>query len=50
MLYNIFPEHNLRRTRVRFQLPKKAEEKYDVLNQIIRNTINASPQLTSELI
>lgn len=44
-----FPEHNLQRTRVQFQLLKKLEEAYDILDQIIQSVAKTSRQLASEI-
>jgi hypothetical protein len=43
-----FAGHNLQRTRAQFQLLRKLEEKYDLLDQVIQNVAETSRQLTSE--
>ncbi|MDR6944046.1 phosphotransferase enzyme family protein [Mucilaginibacter pocheonensis] len=44
-----FPEHNLQRTRAQFQLLKKLEEKYDLLDEIIQNAAKTNSQITTEI-
>ncbi len=41
-----FPEHNLQRTKVQFQLLRKLEEQYAVLDQIIQDVAKRYAQLT----
>jgi hypothetical protein len=44
-----FAEHNLQRTRVQFQLLKKLEEQYAVLDQIIQSVAKTYTQLASKV-
>jgi len=44
-----FTEHNLQRTRVQFQLLKKLEEQYVVLDQIIQDVAKTYTQLASKV-
>jgi hypothetical protein len=44
-----FAGHNLQRTRAQFQLLKKLEEAYDVLDQIIETIANTHSQITTEI-
>jgi hypothetical protein len=44
-----FAQHNLQRTRAQFQLLRKLEEEYDVLDQIIKNAAKSCTQLSSEI-
>jgi hypothetical protein len=44
-----FTEHNLQRTRVQFQLLKKLEEQYAVLDQIIQSVAKTYTQLASKV-
>jgi len=44
-----FTEHNLQRTRVQFQLLKKLEEQYAVLDQIIQDVAKTYTQLASKV-
>jgi len=44
-----FAGHNLQRTRAQFQLLKKLEEAYDILEQIIQSQAKESVQLTADI-
>jgi hypothetical protein len=44
-----FAGHNLQRTRAQFQLLKKLEDEYDLLDQTIRNVARTYSQITTEI-